>query len=135
MRNLFLTALIVTAFAAPSRAAPPPPGSEEAQQLKGFAQWFGAQKGAWGFCCSVADGRIVDVRIHGGHYEVRFLHPETIEAAIRPVAGTYYRVRDDVVLHVPNPTGRPVAWWSEREMFDNGKSIGHIICFVNANLY
>ncbi len=70
MRKLligFLEALIILPVA---RAGPPPADSSEARELGQFRQ---TQNGPLGLCCKLGDSRIVDVRIYGGHYEVKFL--------------------------------------------------------------
>ncbi len=118
-----------------ARAAPPPADSEEARQLAPFGSWFTAQTTSMGACCSLADGRTVEVRIRAGRYEVRFLHPETIAAATRPDPGVFYPVAEAAVLRGRNPTGHPIAWWSAQELFINGASIGRIRCFIGVDLY
>lgn len=118
-----------------ARAHPPPADSYEAQELGKFGGWFQAQAGPLGSCCELGDGRVVDVRIHGNHCEVKFLHPETITYAVKPDPGIYYPVSDRVILRVHNPTGHAIAWWSPHELFKNGNSLGHIRCFVSTELY
>jgi hypothetical protein len=118
-----------------ARAHPPPTDSYEARVLGKFWRWFQAQNGPIGSCCELGDGRVVDVRIYRGHYEVKFLHPETITYDLKPDPGTYYPVSDKAILRVHNPTGHAIAWWSPFEMFKNGNSLGHIRCFVSTELY
>ena len=77
-----------------ARAHSPPAWSYEAQELGKFLRWFQAQAGPLGSCCELGDGRVVDVRIYGGHYEVKFLHPETIMYTVKPDPHTYYPVSD-----------------------------------------
>lgn len=134
LRALLLIALCLAAFAA--LAAPPPAGSEEAKAFKPYAQWFNEQSGPWGLCCSIADGREVDVKTKGEHFWVRFLHPETVVGEVKPVAGQWYEVPPEAVLHGTNPTGRAIAWWlGNYQLAINGKPAGYIRCFINADLY
>ena len=123
-------------FAAPAAAGPPPPDSAEAHDLDRYRSWFAQQHNAYGMmCCSVADGREVDVRELHGHYAVRFLHPGSI-AGVRPNADTWYPVPDEAILHGPNPTGHAIAWWSPYPfMRGSNPDEGHVRCFINTDLY
>jgi hypothetical protein len=123
------------AAGAGASAAPPPTDSEEMRELGPYQSWFTAQTTRMGACCSLADGRMVEARIRGGHFEVRFLHPETISAPFRPDRGTFYPVAEVAVLRGRNPTGHAIAWWSPVELFVDGASIGRIRCFIAADLY
>jgi hypothetical protein len=111
-------------------AAAPAPDSDDYADLHPYSKWIEAQKNeAIGSCCSLADGRVVDWRITGDHYEVRFLHPESIQGQVQPEAGHWYAVDDRAVLHTPNPTGKAVAWWYARTGY------GPIRCFSPAEFY
>ena len=119
-----------------AEASPPPSGSEEAQLMTPHFRWLRDQKGKLGMCCDMGDGRFVEVRTRGEHYEVRFLHPETILIDNPPADGAYYEVNERAVLHPnTNPIGRAIAWWSGHEIYINGLSVGHIRCFVPEELY
>ncbi len=116
-------------------AAPPPPESEEARRFGALGKWFEAQESEMGACCSLGDGRMVEARIREGRYEVRFLHPETVSTTLKPQQGVFYPVAEEALLRGPNPTGTPIAWWSPTLNYLNGKAIGHIRCFIGAELY
>jgi hypothetical protein len=132
MHRLFCV-LAVAPFAA--MAAPPPQGSDDARTLGPHKRWVEAQESDLGPCCSLADGRMVDARIRGGRYEVRFLHPESIAVTGGPEAGVYYVVPDNALLRGANPTGHAIAWWSMFPLSRNGLLQGHIRCFIPSDLY
>lgn len=121
-----LMAAIAASLIVPPRAfaAAPPVGSEDYEMLSPFAEWISEQRDSgWRPCCDVADGRIVDVRVRDGRFEVLFLHPETLPEGRdrdgliwrRPVG--WQSVPDAAIIKdadgkpVHNPTGIPVAWW------------------------
>jgi hypothetical protein len=135
MRKLLLALFNLLIILPVAPAHPLPADSSEAQELGHFRRWFQAQTGPLGACCELGDGRIVDVRIYADHYEVKFLHPETIAYRVKPKPGVYYPVSEQAILRVHNPTGRAIAWWSPFELFKNGNSLGHIRCFVSTQLY
>ena len=85
--------------------------------------WIESQHDSGGnWCCNVSDGRSVDARVTGdGHWQVHFLHPETLSTAKLPPE--WADVPDDAVLHSANPTGVPIAWWYS----------GAVHCFVAAS--
>jgi hypothetical protein len=119
-------------------AAPPPAGGPEWDDLLPFAPWIAEQHmpGTNDICCDIADGRAVDVRINSrtGHYEIRFKHPESIvDAWPIPLQGTWYDVPPIAVLHVPNPTGKAIAWWSPGSVVSEYNS--PIRCFAPTDLY
>lgn len=89
-------------------AAAPPPGSEDYEILHPHKQWIeSATNAAQGLCCSMADGRVVDAKIVGDHWEVLFLHPETLKD---PPIG-WQRVPEWAVVPGVNETGVPIGWW------------------------
>lgn len=108
-----LAALPFAAF-----ANPPPAGSEDAQVMGPYKDWIINQhqaKSGVG-CCAIADGRLVEERTVGNHYEVRLLHPETLE---NPPLG-WVEVPVEAILPGANPVGSPIAWY-----------VGHTIrCFI-----
>ena len=115
-----------------AHAAPPPPNSEEAEILQGYGEWISHQnRGVGGWCCDVSDGRLVDVRTAGDHYEVHFLHPETLTARRKP--REWEPVAADAILRnkdgtpITSPFGMAMAWW-----YDPGHREGpaHVHCFV-----
>ena len=129
-------ALLLSAGSA--MAAPPPVGSPDWGDLSGFAPWIAKQHvpGMSDICCDIADGRVVDVRINGdtGYYEIRFRHPETITNAWPlPAPDVWYEVPPIAVLHVPNPTGKAIAWWSPGSIASAYNS--PIRCFAPSDLY
>lgn len=66
-------------------------------------------------CCSLADGRPVDARIHGGRWQVKW---RTGQLPTAPLHWT--DVPDAAVLRVPNPIGPPIAFWAA----------GQVLCFI-----
>lgn len=135
---IYRLALALLLFAGPATAAPPPVGSPDYDDLSPFAPWVAGQHvpGMSDICCSIADGRVVDVRINGltGRYEIRFKHPETIRDAFPlPKPGVWYEVPPIAVLRVPNPTGKAIAWWSPGSVVSKYNS--PIRCFAPVDLY
>jgi len=130
------SALLVFAAA---HGAPAPSGSEEEQRMREYGGWFLSQSSDLGACCSLADGRMVNWRINGDHYEVTFLHPETVITEEKPQAGVYYTVEKEAVLHTMNPTGSGIAWWSgyiiRRSSADGSTVETHIRCFAPDQTY
>ena len=110
---LLLTLAVLVSRAA--HGAPPPPGSEDEELLGPFAQWVHDQRDATGmWCCDIADGRVVQVRVRDGRYQVQFIHHETLP---EPRPAGWLDVPETAVIKGPNgqpvvnPTGIPVAWW------------------------
>jgi hypothetical protein len=89
-------------------AAPPPVGSDDYRLLMPYANALNqARTRDGGLCCSVADGSVVDARIAGDRWQVRFLNrrfPDApkgwIDVPPEAVNRTWF-----------NPTGLPIAWW------------------------
>lgn len=132
MRRLFYV-LGIAPFA--TIAAPPPQDSDDARALGPHHRWVEIQELDLGPCCSLSDGRLVEARIRGGHYEVRFLDPESIAVGDRPEAGVYYTVPSEALLREDNPIGQPIAWWSMFPLYRGGLLQGHIRCFIPSDLY
>jgi hypothetical protein len=110
-RHLALAVALLLPLTA--RASPPPAGSEDFAILMPFKHWIASQAkpGQFGdkqYCCNISDGRLVEVRTVDNHYEVRPLHPETLN---NPPHG-WVRVPAEAVLRAPNPIGHPVAWFA-----------------------
>ncbi|HTR15960.1 MAG TPA: hypothetical protein VMI52_02870 [Acetobacteraceae bacterium] len=131
-----ILAVSLACMAPTALAAPPSAGSDEARDLGPYQAWFSQQHSAYGMsCCSVADGREVDVREEHGRFLVRFLHLETI-SGVRPDPAVWYPVPEEAILRGPNPTGRAIAWWSPYPFTKgDGPHGGHIRCFINAEMY
>lgn len=66
--------LALVLLASPAIAAPPEPGSEDAQIMQGHGPWIERQRSMLGgFCCSSADGRPLydnEIRRRDGHWEI-----------------------------------------------------------------
>jgi len=115
-----LRALITTflVFGAPTvcAAAPPLPGTEDYEILMPFAQWVESQHDSQDqWCCSISDGRIVEVRQVDGHWQVH-VTPEKFPGSW----DAWETVPDEKVLKGENPIGLPVAWVLRN----------HIYCFM-----
>ena len=108
--------LTLNVLTIPALAAPPPEGSEDWKVMIPYKEWITSQRDADGhWCCDIGDGRPVDARIDGDHYEVH-------------ITGEHFPGEDDHWLEVPkekitrgvNPTGSPIVWlW-----------MGHVQCFA-----
>lgn len=74
-------------------------------------QWFQNQRSPKNGvnCCSEADGDMGEEDIRDGHYWYRSAKTE----------GQWMPVPDEVILHTPNITGHPVAWF----LYKDGKPI------------
>jgi len=97
-----------------------------------LAPWFQGQAipGLGVSCCSQADGRAVDFRIVGDHYEA-YLTKKAFPDAIdrdhwEPVP------QNALLEHQNNPTGRAIAWVIPYEWQYGGHTYkrGSITCFV-----
>ena len=116
IRNLPMiraAACMFALLAAPAFAAPPPMDSDDWNLMAPYAGWITSQRTPDGkICCSVADARPVDARIVGHHWQVHFLHPETLsDDAVKPPPADWVDVPDSAVLHGFNPSLQPLAWW------------------------
>lgn len=104
----------------PGHAAPPPVGSEDWEIMAPYSEWIrGLQRGGV-LCCTMADGRPVEARTRGDRWQVRW-RPGQLEGA--PTEWT--DVPPDVVMHMPNPIGIPIAFWLN----------GQLRCFVPGTTY
>ena len=116
----FAAAVIFSASVASSAAwsAPPPVGSEDWEIMAPYAAWIETQHTADGrWCCTVADGRPVEARTRGDHWQV-FIS----DAKFPNSPEGWADVPDDRVLHGANPTGFPIAWVMQ----------GRVLCFAPA---
>jgi hypothetical protein len=106
--RMVIAGLIVLTYVAGHAEAAAPPDADPA-----LAPWFNGLRQPWtnALCCSVADCRPVDSRLHNGRYEAL-------------IEGEWRAVPDDHILNrADNPTGRAVACWTPQ---------AGIICFVRA---
>lgn len=102
-RALLLAALLSVGTV---QAAPPPKGTEDYEIMADYADWIAQLHVDGVSCCSTADGRPVQARLHGEHWQVRF------RAGQLPGAPTEWTdVRDAAVYRGANPVGVPIAWW------------------------
>lgn len=93
-------------LARPAQAAPPPEGSEDSRIMAPHSAWIRSQhdkRGAW--CCDIGDGRPVDARIAGDHWEAHVTPAHFPEETDRWVA-----VPMQKVLGGGNPTGSAILW-------------------------
>lgn len=126
MRMVLATATIVAMLVHSAVAAPPPEDSDDYKVMHPYADVITSQHDQLGrWCCTVADGRPVDTHITGdGHWQVRFIHPETLsDDVVKPPPIGWVDVPDEVVIHGPNPIGVPIAWWYR----------GSVRCFLPAS--
>jgi hypothetical protein len=99
-------ALLAALSAWPAGAAPPPEGSEDWKIIHPFQEWVTTQHDSVGrWCCNIGDGRPVDARIAGDHWEAH-VTPEHFPGE----AQRWIEVPSAAVTHNPNPTGRPILW-------------------------
>lgn len=103
-------------------AAPPPPGSEDAALMAGFADWITTQRSAEGlWCCDLSDGRPLfegEWQTTGDRYRVFISRRHWPDA---PEPGVWLDVSPERVT-AASPLGLPVAWWSA--------SAGRLWCFA-----
>ena len=101
-----LAAATVIALSAPVQAAPPPVGSDDWNVMEPYAQWVRAQhdqRGYW--CCDISDGRPVDARINGDHWEVH-----VTPAHFPGEPDHWLPVPQSKLIRAGNPTGTPIVW-------------------------
>ena len=95
--KLVMMSCAALALLAGSAAAHPPPGADMS-----LAPWFQSlkQPGTGMSCCSIADCRPTDFRIHGGEYQAM-------------VEGQWRSVPPNAVLErLDNPTGRAIVCYT-----------------------
>jgi hypothetical protein len=104
-----LLALAIVAMPVAARAAPPDEGTEDYKVLHPYAEWLTKQRAPISHygCCSIADGRLVSVRMIGDRIEVRILHPESLPTA----PSGWVPVPEEAIIIGKNPSGLPVAWF------------------------
>jgi hypothetical protein len=120
MRCLISAICVLTAAVAVAHAEPPPPGSEDAEMLGPYSAAISdARRDDMPNykCCDIGDGTVVDARIAGDRWQVKFR-----DHARFPDAPTDWTdVPPEAVLHRwHNPTGNAIIWWLD----------GHIRCFA-----
>ena len=104
-----LAALAAAILVRVAHAQPPEPGSEDYTTLHPHAEWLQQQvdPSTQTRCCSLADCRVVEWRVHGAAVEAYLPGAKFVEAPDRWVA-----VPDAVIHREENPTGRAIACWS-----------------------
>lgn len=103
---MFRLVLTFMLFVSPVLSAPPVVGSDDWEIMHDYREWIETQHtqfGAW--CCTVADGRPVDARVHEGHWQI-FVTEEKFPRSPRG----WTDVPDAAVVREPNPVGVPIAW-------------------------
>lgn len=106
MRAVLLALALLSCKPLPAYAAPPAPGSEDWEVMSPFADWIRGLQRDGVLCCTMADGRPVQARTKGEHWQVRW-RPGQLEGA----PTDWIDVPPSVVLRVPNPIGMPIAFW------------------------
>jgi hypothetical protein len=102
--NRFALAFCVASTSA--LAAPPPVGSEDWNVMAPYKDWVTTQhdaKGRW--CCDIGDGRPVEARIDGDHWEVHVTPMHFPDEQDR-----WLPVPDEKITRAANPTGTPILW-------------------------
>jgi hypothetical protein len=105
MYRIILAAALL-AVTLPAYAAPPPEGSEDWKIMHPYKEWVTTQhdlRGRW--CCDIGDGRPVDARITGDHWEVHVTPQHWPGETDRWLA-----VPDEKVTRSVNPMGTPILW-------------------------
>ncbi len=99
-----------------AHAAPPPVGSDDWQIMHPYAEWVTSQhdrRGYW--CCDIDDGRPVDAKIVGDHWEVHIT-----KAHFPDEPDHWLAVPETKITAGGNPTGTPIVWLLH----------GHVQCFA-----
>ncbi len=94
------------AISLPVLAAPPPEGSDDYKLIMPYRDWVTSQHDALGrWCCDIGDGRPVEARIAGDHWEAHITAQHFPGESDRWVT-----VPDEKITHNANPTGTPILW-------------------------
>ena len=122
-----LSSMLLLAVAAPLpvRAAAPPPGSPEAEELAPFADWLSGLRSPRTSvrCCDLSDCRLVQYRIKVDYYEA-YIGSDSWEGA----PDTWLAVPDGVVIPPARRGPVAVACWSRHQVpFNRG-----FLCFAPA---
>lgn len=86
-------------------AHPPAPGTPDAEEMAPYGDWIKSQYKDGKFCCDAADGRPVDYRTAGDHYEVH-LTPEKFEG----VTDSWVSVPESAILRDGSPAPFAIVW-------------------------
>lgn len=104
MRALLAVALVLAVSA---RAAPPKPGSEDAELMAGHEDWIKDQhntKQQW--CCDLSDGRPAELRrLADGSYEVHYTREHWKDGN-----DEWLPVPPEAILPQQSPIYVPIAW-------------------------
>jgi hypothetical protein len=101
-----LATALVLALSPAANAAPPPEGSEDYKIMHPYKEWVTSQHDLLGrWCCDIGDGRPVDARITGDHWEVHITKEHFPDEEDRWLA-----VPDEKITHGLNPMGTPILW-------------------------
>lgn len=109
MKRILMAAGVSLLLIGPILAAPPPPGSAQAEMMAPYAEWISGLKNptTGEGCCSLSDCRVVDYRLTSDGYEA-FIDRKTFPDG----PNAWVKVPDYVVVHTGNPTGLAVACWA-----------------------
>lgn len=91
---------------ATAQAAPPPAGSEDARIMEPYAEWIVHQHdriGRW--CCDFSDGRPVEARIAGDHWQAH-ITPKHFPGE----TDRWIDVPDEAITRGSNPVGAAMLW-------------------------
>ena len=113
--SLLLALALASCKPQPAYAAPPAPGSEDAEAMSGHGEWVRGLRRGTVSCCDEADCRPVEARATADGWQVRW-RPGQLAGA--PTQWT--PVPPDAVLVRENPIGLPIACWYG----------GRVQCFV-----
>ena len=106
------------------KANPPDITSPEYQELLPYSDWIQQQYNQAALrCCDIGDARPVEVRTVNNHYQVWFIHPEslTIQPGMHAPVGwqdvpDYAILKDAKGRPIHAPDGINLAWWYNNEV-------------------
>jgi hypothetical protein len=103
MSRLVVALLLLTS---PALGAPPPPGSEDAQVMGPYKDWITSQHdGAGRWCCDIGDGRPVEARTQGNHWQAH-ITPDHFPGE----TDRWQDIPDERIVKSGNPTGVAILW-------------------------
>ncbi len=110
MTRLAVPAVLAALAVLPVQAAPPPPGSDQAEMMAPHGDWIRRQRSSTGVnCCDWSDGRVVQPhqvrRRPDGVWEVFYARDVWDDGT-----DVWLVVPASAVLPTLSPVGLPVAW-------------------------
>ena len=119
MTRIIAAAVAFTLIGLRAYSAPPAAGTEDWLVMHEYREWIEGQHSASGnWCCTIADGRPVQARIVGTHWQVF-----VTEAKFPNSPEGWADVPDALVIRGANPVGVPIAWVLD----------GRVLCFAPAS--